>query len=67
MMIMKKIYRHLFTLLLVASALSLTTSCVEELKTENYYTFTGEMISDYLDNRSETFSSFITVLERTGV
>ena len=28
------------------------SSCVEELKTENYYTFTGEMITDYLENRA---------------
>ena len=45
----------------------LCASCVEELKTENFYTFTGEMIADYLDNRSETFSSFTYVLERAGV
>lgn len=50
----------------VAAILSMT-SCVEEIKTENFYTFTGEMIADYLDNRSETFSSFTTVLERAGV
>ncbi len=45
----------------------LLSSCVEEIKEENFYTFTGEMISDYLDNRSETFSSFSYVLQRAGV
>ena len=50
----------LFTLLL-------TSSCVEELKTENYYTFTGEMITDYLENREERFSDFTYVLGRSGV
>ncbi len=48
-------------------ALMLTTSCVEELKTENYYTFTGEMITDYLENREERFSDFTYVLGRSGV
>ena len=47
--------------------LVLTTSCVEELKTENFYTFTGEMITDYLENREERFSDFTYVLGRSGV
>ena len=38
------------------------SSCVEELKTENYYTFTGEMITDYLENREDKFSDFTYVL-----
>lgn len=50
----------LFTLLF-------TSSCVEELKTENYYTFTGEMITNYLENREERFSDFTYVLGRSGV
>ena len=50
----------LFTLLFASS-------CVEELKTENYYTFTGEMITDYLENREERFSDFTYVLGRSGV
>lgn len=48
-------------------ALMLTASCVEELKTENFYTFTGEMITDYLENREERFSDFTYVLGRSGV
>lgn len=44
-----------------------TSSCVEELKTENYYTFTGEMITDYLENREDQFSDFTYVLGRSGV
>lgn len=51
---------------LSAGALTMT-SCVEEIQTENFYTFTGEMIADYLNNRSETFSSFSYVLQRAGV
>ena len=42
-----------------------TNSCVEELKTENYYTFTGEMFTDYLVNREERFSDFVYVLGRS--
>ena len=61
---MKKTLYLLFALITGTVTL---TSCVEELKTENFYTFTGEMISDYLDNRAGTFSSFSYVLERAGV
>ena len=43
------------------------SSCVEELKTENFYTFTGEMVTDYLVNREEQFSDFTYVLGRSGV
>lgn len=60
-----KIGKHLMAL--VPAAALLLSSCVEELKTENYYTFTGEMVTDYLENRSETFSSFLQILERTGM
>ena len=61
---MKKTIYLLFALITGTVTL---TSCVEELTTENFYTFTGEMISDYLDNRAGTFSTFSYVLERAGV
>ena len=41
------------------------SSCVEELQTENYYTFTGETITDYVENR-ESLSMFADVLRRTS-
>ena len=56
-----------FSFFIFNFSLILFSSCVEELKEENFYTFTGEMIADYLDNRSETFSSFTYVLQRAGV
>lgn len=61
---MKK--KHIYICLLLVSVLGLTTACVEELKLENYYTFTGETITDFVENRKE-LSSFAYVLQRTGV
>lgn len=61
---MKKI---LYIIMYLSAGALTMTSCVEEIQTENFYTFTGEMIADYLDNRSETFSSFSYVLQRAGV
>lgn len=43
------------------------TSCSDDPSAENYYTFTGETIKDYLDTRSDMFSTFIEVLERADL
>lgn len=42
-------------------------SCSDDPAMENYYTFKGEMVSDYLDSRPETFSKFTEVLHRSGI
>ena len=42
------------------------TSCSDEPDTENFYTFTGEMMSDYLKNR-EQYSDFKTIVERANL
>ena len=39
-------------------------SCKEDIDESNLYTFTGETIEDYLENRSEQFSSFNYILKR---
>lgn len=57
---------HFFRNSIIILQLILVSACVEELKLENYYTFTGETITDYVENREE-FSSFSRVLQRTGV
>lgn len=41
-------------------------SCSEKIDDSNLYTFTGETIEDYLTNRSETFSDFNYILQRSG-
>lgn len=52
---------------LCASSAVCLTSCSDEPAPENYYTFTGEMVSDYLDNRPEMFSEFVDILHRSGM
>lgn len=42
-------------------------SCSDKPDAENYYTFTGEMVSDYLDHRPELFSEFTEILHRSGL
>ena len=58
---MKKFY----IILSVCVSLSILGSCVEELKTENFYTFTGETIADYVESR-ESLSMFKEILQRTS-
>ena len=53
------------TLMAVAAFLATgsLTSCSDEPDSEYFYTFTGEMLSDYLNNR-EQYSEFKTIVER---
>ena len=42
-------------------------SCTEEIDQSNRYTFTGETIVDYLENRSDSFTDFLSILNRATV
>ncbi len=42
------------------------TACSDEPDSDNFYTFTGEMASDYLKNRPE-YSQFAEIVERAGL
>ena len=58
-----KIFK-IFCACLVGCGLSATfTACSDEPDTEHFYTFTGEMMSDYLTNRPQ-YSEFKTIVER---
>ena len=61
MVAMKKSYIILSACMLLFTL----NSCVEELKTENFYTFTGETITDYVEKR-ESLSMFAEILKRTS-
>lgn len=54
-----------YAILSVCTLFTTLVSCVEELQTENFYTFTGETITDYIENR-DTLSMFKELLERTS-
>ena len=56
--------KFFFLLATVSIALS---SCTEEIDQRNRYTFTGETIADYLQNREDIFSSFTYILKRGTV
>ncbi|HBL71399.1 MAG: fasciclin domain-containing protein [Bacteroidales bacterium] len=64
---MNQIKRYLLGSVAILSLLLLTAGCTEEMNKEHYYTFTGEMLTDYLENRSDNFSEFITVLQRAEI
>lgn len=60
-----KILTSICTVLFLTVQMILFTSCNDDLAADSYYTFTGEMMSDYLKNR-EDFSLFKRIVERAG-
>ena len=69
-MIRKNIFKGFVGGLLLAMLTSLNalvlTSCSDEPDSENFYTFTGEMMSDYLNNRPE-YSDFAKICQKAGL
>lgn len=50
--------------MLFGAQATLLTGCNDDLAADSYYTFTGEMMSDYLDRPD--FSLFKRIVERSG-
>jgi len=48
------------------SVAALATSCSDDPGVENYYTAYGEMANTYLSNRSETYSKFIEIINKSN-
>ena len=59
----KKNIRIALMALAALTATGSMVSCTDEPDAENFYTFTGEMMSDYLKNRAQ-YSDFKTIVER---
>ena len=51
---------------ILAIALSIA-ACTEEIDKSNRYTFTGETIADYVQNRSDRYSYFIYLLKKANL
>ncbi len=61
-------FQYLAILAFLFSAMQMAfVSCSDEPDSEYIYSFQGEMAKDYLDNRTDKFSEFITVLQRAKV
>ncbi len=58
----KKLTVKLLLTLFVATAIF--TSCKENIDKSNKYTFVGETVADYLQNREDQFSHFTYILKR---
>ena len=46
---------------------SFFTSCSDEPESQYFYSFTGEMASDYLKNRPEQYSQFTKIVEKANL
>nr|MBP7471487.1 fasciclin domain-containing protein [Prevotella sp.] len=68
-----KIFNNLFRKLkqvvlamLMFSAALLVTNCSDDVADSNYYTFTGEMMGQYLENRPQ-FSDFVQIVNKANM
>ena len=58
-----KLFRNIFMgMALLCGCLS----CEDSMENEHYYTFTGEMMSDYITSRPE-YSDFATIVKRADL
>lgn len=64
---LKDIYKTLVGVVGLAFVAQAMVSCSDKPDADNYYTFTGEMVSDYLDNKPELYSEFTEILHRSGM
>ncbi|NPD91064.1 fasciclin domain-containing protein [Xylanibacter muris] len=58
--------KYIFFCAMCALAGVMTVGCSDEPDKENFYTFTGEMMSDYLRNRPE-YSDFAYIVDQAGM
>ncbi len=62
---MKANIKSAFVYVIVACGLSVWfASCNDDIPAASYYTFTGEMLSDYLNSRSQ-YSEFVKIINRS--
>ena len=61
-----RLIRYIYLIGFSVLATATLTGCSDEPDSENFYTFTGEMASDYLRNRSQ-FSEFTAIVEKAGL
>ena len=62
---LSKLSKFVCTVLLLAGLANLFTGCNDDMPAESYYTFTGEMMSDFLIEH-ENFCLFKRIAERAG-
>lgn len=59
--------KHLLAFLAMGIMGCAFVGCSEDIDQSNRYTFTGETITDYLENRPEQFSKFCYILDRAKI
>ncbi len=57
----------MLSIILLTTILFMLPACDSDNIGDNFYTFTGETVGQYIKNRPETYSEFAHVLDTTGV
>ena len=65
MKFLKRLYVWMAATLLIGSA-TIVTSCGDDIPADSYYTFTGEMLTGYLQNPEHGCTEFSKIVERAG-
>lgn len=60
----EKLFMAVILCIVTGMTMLLTTACQDEISKENRFTFKGELISTYLENNPERFSSFTYILTK---
>ncbi len=66
----KAISKNLKTLMFLSLAMmagGAFTGCQDDVDQSNRFTFTGELISSYLENRPEKYSHFVQILNKSSI
>lgn len=56
-----------FVVALIASAVWMSSCKNDDIPSESYYTFTGETLAQYLENRPEQYGDYVKILDRVRV
>lgn len=59
-------HKSIFFLLLVVATVLCYTSCIDDEIGDNFYTFTGKTVGQYVEEKPEEFSEFQAILDTTG-
>ncbi|MBQ8675641.1 MAG: fasciclin domain-containing protein [Bacteroidaceae bacterium] len=58
-------YQHILALIASVLVMAITSSCDDDPGVANYYTAKGDMANTYLSNRSDRFSEFIAIIQKS--
>jgi uncharacterized surface protein with fasciclin (FAS1) repeats len=63
----QSVLSHLLWFIIIGASIGLINACDSDDVGDNYYTFTGKTMGQYIDDKPEEYSEFSKMLDTTGV